>query len=222
MILPSKTQITLVLYLFTLFPIWAEDDNKEEEISGVKEISKAEVVSDQPPPRKIYGWKEWVRVGESRMVLRAKLDTGARTCSIHAEKQKIFELDGKKWVKFMAGDPRRPKSPRTEIRAQLRRVAVVKNDDGKVESRYVVALPIEIDGRKLEVEFTLNDRRGMICAVLLGRNALNHLGLIDSGKTYTLSKKKKKRVPAHIIIDEDKGEEDGEIPVKSKKKKTQS
>ena len=48
----------------------------------------------------IAGWLETVILSPWQTRLRAKLDTGAKTSSIHAENIKIFTRDGQQWVSF--------------------------------------------------------------------------------------------------------------------------
>lgn len=136
----------------------------------------------------ILGWKEWVWVLKPELVMRAKLDTGARTCSIHASNIEQVEIDGKRWVKFTISDPRNPKSIRLRHKAPLLRIAQIKNDTGGLDERYVVPLTVKLGKRKVQGEFTLNNRESMTCAMLIGRNLLQELGAVDASRTYLLEK----------------------------------
>lgn len=143
-----------------------------------------------PASPRILGWKEWVWIAKPELILRAKLDTGARTCSIHATNIEALELDGKKWVKFTISDPSDEKGNRLRHKAEVTRVAKVKNDRGGLDERYVVVLPFQIGGERMEGEFTLNDRGEMMCGVLIGRNILAKLGAVDSSRKSLLEKPK--------------------------------
>ena len=129
--------------------------------------------------RQVYGWKEWIIVGTKAEPMRAKLDSGARTSSLHAEEIEEFERDGRRWVRFTLRDPRKEDFKQILIKAPIQRIAKVKNTDGTLEERFVVELGFSIGERMFREEFTLNDRSIMICPVLLGRNALRHLGYLD-------------------------------------------
>ena len=159
-----------------------EKEAAEEEIAKKKEMSSDE-------ERQVFGWKEWVKIGTKADVMRAKLDSGARTSSLHAENVEEFERDGRKWVRFSMKDPDDEKSKSILIKAPIQRVAKVKNTDGSIERRFVVELGFEIGGRQLREEFTLNDRAGLICPVLIGRNALRHLGYVDCSRVDLATKK---------------------------------
>jgi hypothetical protein len=182
----------------------AEAEITEAKVAEPKPQLKIAEKNTEPkaPSPRILGWREWVWVMSPEIILRAKLDTGARTCSIHATNIETLELDGKKWVKFTISDPKSETGPHYRRKAPVVRVAKVKNDTGGLDARYVVPLTLCIGGRKLETEFTLNDRNNMFCAVLIGRNALQNLGKVDASRTDLLSKperpakKKKKPVPA--------------------------
>jgi len=151
------------------------------------EVKEADIKSKADRPR-ILGWKEWVWVVNPSTVLRAKLDTGARTCSIHAINVEALEIDGKKWVKFTICDPENEKGVRHRHKAPVLRMAKIKNDTGSLDTRYVVPLVFQIGDQKMEAEFTLNDRSHMVCEILIGRNALKDLGVVDSSRTSVLGK----------------------------------
>lgn len=177
-------------------PKAAQEDDEDEE-DGIEEAAEKaeedeaddEAVVEQPvaeaaaPPR-ILGWKEWVWVVKPEFVLRAKLDTGARTNSIHATNVETLELDGERWVKFTISDPREEKGMRLRHKAPIARVALIKNDTGGLDERFVVSLPVHVAGEMVECEFTLNDRHNMNYAVLIGRNLLQQIGAVDSSKKY--------------------------------------
>ncbi len=149
-----------------------EGQESEQEVEESPEPAKPEV-------RRVYGWKEWVTIEDKQERMRAKLDSGARTSSIHAEDIEEFERDGKRWIRFQTLSPGKEGDRKLEIVAPVQRIARVKNTNGTMERRFVVDLNFVIGTRKLREEFTLNDRRGLTCPVLLGRNALRLLGYVD-------------------------------------------
>src|SRR5690606_15986486 len=49
----------------------------------------------------VLGWREWLGVPELGIVsVKAKVDTGARSSSMHAENIEIFKQDGARFVAF--------------------------------------------------------------------------------------------------------------------------
>lgn len=168
-------------------PVEDEDEAAAEqrEAEGATAVARP-VTSD---PVQVYGWREWVQVGESAPKMPAKLDTGARTSSLHVEDKELFERDGKKWVRFIVTDPREEKAPRTRIEAPLVRIAHIKEPGGESQAREVVRLNFTIGDRKLRAEFTLNNRSNMLSPVLIGRSTIAELGWIDPSRTYLADEK---------------------------------
>lgn len=174
--------------------VTAQDETPIETTPVRKEPAEPEPesqASDPEPkvsPQRVFGWREWVWVVNPGNLLRAKLDTGAKTCSIHAVNVEPLEIDGKKWVKFTICDPENKSRVNYHHKAPVLRIAKVKNDTGGLDTRYVVPLTFQIGGQKLETEFNLNNRSHMVCEVLIGRNALSELGLVDSSRTDLVGK----------------------------------
>ena len=153
-----------------------------------KPESRAAEPGPKAGPQRVFGWREWVWVVGPDNLLRAKLDTGAQTCSIHAVDVEPLEIDGKKWVKFTICDSENKSRVNHRHKAPVLRIAKVKNDAGGLDTRYVVPLTFQIGAQKLETEFNLNNRSHMVCEVLIGRNALSELGLVDSSRTDLVGK----------------------------------
>ena len=169
-------------------PAVADDDEaaaeRQEADAGT---AVARPVSSDPV--QVYGWREWVLIGQTQMKLAAKLDSGAFTSSIHAEEKELFERDGKKWVRFIVTDPGEKNSPRTRIEAPLVRIAHIKDPGGKSEAREVVRLNFTLGERKLRADFTLNNRSNMLSPVLIGRTTIKELGWVDPSRAYLADQK---------------------------------
>ena len=173
----------------------ASGSNEDKDAAEVKPDEKAAVEKGDSEaaavakpvsadPKQIYGWREKVLVDGLEKTITAKLDTGAYTSSIHAEDAKLFERDGKKWVRFIVTEPRKKDSPRIQLEAPLVRIARIKEPGGESESREVVRLAFKIGERKLRGEFTLNNRSNMLSAILIGRVTIRELGWIDPSRVF--------------------------------------
>jgi len=172
---------------------------KEEKINGlaveddaVAEESEKSEAGKRPvgtEPVQVFGYMEWVKIGELPGRMRARCDTGARTSSLHVESEEEFERDGAKWVRFVVLAPENPKVKRVRISAPLVRWTRIKVPGGGMGRRRVVRLNMEIGGRKLRTEFSLNNRNNMLCPVLIGRRALKDLGLVDASRIDLADKK---------------------------------
>ncbi len=137
----------------------------------------------------VYGWREYVTIQGVPEKLSAKMDTGARTNSIHAEERELFERDGKKWVRFVVTDPTVEKSFRVRLEAPLTRVTHIKEPGGVSVAREVVQLAFKIGDRKFRSEFTLNNRSNMLAPVLIGRIQLKDMGVVDPRRAYIAEQK---------------------------------
>lgn len=171
----------------------AEDEKETEDPAEAerKEVEAAVALPVSSDPVQIYGWREWVVIsdGTSEQKMPAKLDTGALTSSIHAEEKKLFERDGKKWVRFIATDPRNKDSKRIRVEAPLVRIARIKEPGGESEEREVVRLSFKIGDRKMLADFTLNNRVNMLSPILIGRKTICELGWVDPSRAYLADKK---------------------------------
>lgn len=140
------------------------------------------------PARVIAGWVEKIHLDNLDLVVKAKLDTGARTSSINAKDISYFKKDGEEWVKFNLTledsegvmhviKMEKPRSRRTKI----------KNHNGEHDKRHVVDFELCFNGRKITTEFTLADRDVYIYDVLLGRRFLNKAAIVDSKRIFLTS-----------------------------------
>lgn len=163
------------------------DDHAAAENAEAEAAAVARPVS--PDPVQVYGWREYIHINGVEEKLKAKLDTGALTSSIHAEEKELFERDGKKWVRFIVTDPGVKKPVRTRIEAPLVRIARIKEPGGESEAREVVRLGFRIGERKMRGEFTLNNRSNMLAPVLIGRSQIKDLGMVDPGRTHLAEQK---------------------------------
>lgn len=172
--------------------------------------------------RVIYGWVEWVQVEPSMIPAKAKLDTGAKTSSLHAKNIEWFEKDGKDWVRFHFSPNTKLSGKRmaegktknfVTIEAPVYRSTLIKQHKRPSAERPVILHKFMLDGREYEAEFTLTDRSRFIYPVLLGRRFLEHTALVDPAHTYLRTsppapKKKEKQADKEKPPVEDKDKTD--------------
>ena len=141
--------------------------------------------SSADPGKVIAGWVEKISLVEPPLVLKAKLDTGAKTSSIHAINVEQFVREGDRWVKFdlLLEDVDGQQHTRHMEKPRVRRVRI-KDNDGDDDRRAVVELEICFDGRKHVTEFTLAERTDYIYDVLLGREFLQGIAVVDPDSTF--------------------------------------
>lgn len=117
------------------------------------------------------------------LVLDARIDSGATTSSLHATNIQRFERDGENWVRFDILNPQ-SKETITLERELSRNAKIVQSNSEDAERRPVVELPFMIGNHRQSAEFTLSDRSHLTYPVLIGRNILRDVMLIDVGREY--------------------------------------
>lgn len=147
-------------------------------------------------PRTV-GWREWVRLPElGDAVVKAKVDTGARTSSLHAYEIEEVERDGDQWVSFRFHPNQRDEETEAAGLARLIDRRIVTPSSGHRELRYVVETDAIIDGERFPIELTLTRRDAMGFRMLLGRRALRGRFTVDPKRSYRTAESKEIRVRA--------------------------
>ncbi len=145
--------------------------------------------ADTPPaPRVVMGGDKMV-VGELERVwieppgaiVIARVDTGAHSSSVHAENLVEFERDGDDWVRF---ELILDNETATLERQVVRYVRVYQQADKTGTRRPVVSIRLRLGDVQNTFEFTLADRSHLEYQMLLGRNFLADMALVDVGKKF--------------------------------------
>ena len=137
----------------------------------------------------VIGLREWINLPELGIIgLRAKIDTGASTSSLHASDIQPFQKDGEDWVRFTAYLGTQVQR-RHRCEAPLVTRKLIKSSNGQVQTRYVVRTLLALGSHVWPVEFTLTCRKTMRYRLLLGSKALvDGQWLIDPSRTYIQDK----------------------------------
>jgi hypothetical protein len=123
----------------------------------------------KPKERAVIGWREWVALpGFGVNSIKVKVDTGARTSSLHAWDVEEFERDGEAWVRFQIHPEQRRETPQVEVEARLKERRHVRPSTGRRQLRPVVVTEMEIFGHRFPVELTLASRDAMGFRMLFG------------------------------------------------------
>lgn len=137
--------------------------------------------------RNIYGRVELVKIEGLNAPLSAKMDTGARTSSLHAINIRRFKKGG---VKYVAFDVPVPNSKTiAHFEKPLERVTKIKNRNGEslvategdmFSERPEVKLTVCLRNEPREISVNLVDRSHFVHPVLFGATAIEEFeGLID-------------------------------------------
>lgn len=133
----------------------------------------------------IAGWREWVGLPDLGVSwIKAKLDTGARSSSIHAFDIEEFTRDGAAWVRFAIHPWQRSSADTVTAELPIRDRREVRSSSGHSDLRYVVGVAIELVGTRVDAELTLTRRDQMGFRMLIGREALRPAIVVDPGRSY--------------------------------------
>ena len=135
-------------------------------------------------PADIVGWREMVALPQLGLAdIPAKIDTGARTSSLHAEVVEEIERETGKYVRFAVdwgGIRRECEAIHVDVRG-------ITSSNGETQNRYVIKTPLQIGSMEFKAEISLADRSDMKFPMLIGRSALRRRFLVDSGHSWLKS-----------------------------------
>lgn len=135
--------------------------------------------------RPLIGWREWVELpGLGGATVKAKVDTGARTSTLHAFDLSEREVEGRTLVRFSYHPVQRDERRTVSAEAPLVDRRTVTASNGRSELRYVVATEVVIDEEPIEIELTLTRRDAMGFRMLLGRAALRGRFIVDPERSF--------------------------------------
>jgi len=135
--------------------------------------------------RVVVGWREWVALPQAGVDwVKAKIDTGARSSSIHAFDLEAYDVDGQEWVRFSIHPWQRSDEDVAELSLPVLDRRDVRSSNGQTEQRYAVALDVTLAGRTITTVMTLSNRDEMGFRMLIGREALERGFLVDSSRSY--------------------------------------
>jgi len=130
----------------------------------------------------VFGRVEHITVNPLAITYEARMDTGAQTCSMNALDIQLLERDSKKWVRFYVIDPET--KAKVKIERPLVRTASIKRHGSESQERPVVQMDMSIGKMRRVVEFTLTDRTKYEYPMLIGRNYLVRMAIVDVSETF--------------------------------------
>lgn len=133
------------------------------------------VLADRSPI--VAGWVEKVGLPEYNLTLKAKVDSGADSSSLHAVSIHRFTKNNQAWVQF-----------RTQggiaIQKPVLRIVHIKTKMKGTQAREVVELPICLAGNLTTVPVNLVDRGHFSYPMLIGRSAMAGKFLINPNQQF--------------------------------------
>ena len=128
----------------------------------------------------VIGSEEWCELPQLGVpAIKARVDSGAKTSAIHADKIKTFERDGKQWVSFELHPVQRSSKTTVHCEAEVADTRTIRSSIGASERRYVIKTSVKLQSRSFPIELTLANRDSMGYRMLLGREAMSGRMLVD-------------------------------------------
>jgi ribosomal protein S6--L-glutamate ligase len=135
----------------------------------------------------IIGKEEWASLPDLGLpAVKMRVDSGAKTSSLHAFNINQFEEDGKKYVHFDIHPIQNNRKFIQSCRGLLIDKRNVKSSSGEKEHRHVIRTPITLGEETWDIEITLTNRDSMGYRMLLGREAMTNSVLIDPDRSLCL------------------------------------
>lgn len=133
--------------------------------------------------KSLIGWREWAGLPELGVAwVKAKVDTGARSSSLHAWDVRIDEHVAV--VRFAVHPFQTDDDFTVPVTAALIDVRDVRSSNGDVERRPIIATHVVLGGVIAPIELSLANRDEMGFRMLLGREALRRRFFVDPGRSF--------------------------------------
>lgn len=135
----------------------------------------------------IVGCEEWCAFPELDIpAIKARVDSGAKTSSIHAFNIQKIRREGETWVSFEVHPLQNDRKTVVRCEKQVVDKRMVKSSSGASEMRYVINATIKLGSNKWDIELTLANRDTMGYRMLLGREAMGGRLLVDPAMSFAI------------------------------------
>lgn len=139
--------------------------------------------------RPVIGWREWLALpGLDIRRIKAKIDTGARSSSLHAYDIRRFRRKGVSMVRFRVHPLQRNFRTAVDAEAEVVGQRKVRSSSGVETLRWVIVTDVVLGEQRWPIEITLTRRDAMGFRMLLGRQAIRGHYVVDPGRSYLAGK----------------------------------
>jgi hypothetical protein len=136
-------------------------------------------------PKPPVGWREWVGLPDLGVeAVKAKIDTGARSSTLHAFDVDEFTRNDTRWLRFVVHPLQLNDELTVACEAPLVDWRDIRSSNGDVELRPVIATAATLLGRRFGFELTLSRRDEMGFRMLVGRSAIRRRFVVDPGRSF--------------------------------------
>ncbi|NVJ59713.1 MAG: ATP-dependent zinc protease [Gammaproteobacteria bacterium] len=138
--------------------------------------------------KQIVGVIEVCRLPELEISqLHVRVDTGAKTSSLHVDNLQEFKKGKNLWVSFDIHPDYHNVDYIVRREAKAKATRTIKSSNATKEKRYVIDTEIIMGNDSWDIELTLTDRSEMTYLMLLGRQAMKGRLLVDPEMKYLLN-----------------------------------
>lgn len=161
-------------------------------------FSAPKVIADEEQGKApdTLGFVEWIVLHDTGVRVKARLDTGAKTSSLHAVNVEPFEKGDEEWVSFELPlddhkevDDAEDDNVVLHFEMPVERTVLIKRKGAESQRRYVVNMDFCVAGRVYETQFSLTDRSRFHYAAILGRRFMGDDDVLVSSSESFLAKK---------------------------------
>jgi hypothetical protein len=143
----------------------------------------------------LVGWREWCQLPQLNIRgIKAKIDTGARTSALHAFNIRLHNKKGRQLVQFSVYPLQGDRSIIVNCEAPLVDTRYITSSNGHKEYRYIILTNLTIGSRTRVIELSLSNRDPLKFRMLLGREALKNIALIDANRSFCQGRIKKSAI----------------------------
>lgn len=150
--------------------------------------SNSAVDGTRAASKEVVGRNEWVWLEPLNRNFKARIDTGALSSSLSATELQPFERDGREWIRFRVPDEEHADGGEVYETRLIKYIKIRQTSTDKLERRPVVRLKVRMGDLVDQTEFSLTNRENMLYPVLLGRNFLRDVALVDVAQKFTQPK----------------------------------
>lgn len=131
----------------------------------------------------LIGRVEWVSLPALEVKHRSRIDTGAKTTSMHAVNIEEVQQGNELFVKFQTVDA---EGKSVDVLRKVDSTQKISNAGGLLTKRYVIREKVKIGKFEREILINLNDRTKMEYKFLVGRNLLLGRFIVDVARSHVL------------------------------------
>ncbi len=122
--------------------------------------------------------------------LHMRVDTGAKTSSLHVDSIKQFHKKGKPWVKFHIHPTVHQVEDTVLCEALVKDIRRIKSSNGSVDERYIIETTLALGQQSWSIDLSLSNRSDMTFLMLLGREGMGSRVLVDPSERFLVSSEK--------------------------------